>query len=65
MPLSLRLPRPAWASQWRLPRYLSAIPLPALRLISLLVLINGIVWAAAGVLLRTHHTPDKRTPALD
>ena len=46
------LPRPKWPSQWRLPRYLTAIPLPALRLIGLLVLINGIVWAAAGILLR-------------
>ncbi len=46
------LPRLKWPSQWRLPRYLSGIPLPALRLIALLVLINGIVWAAAGILLR-------------
>ncbi len=45
-------PRPTWPSQWRLPRYLSGIPLPALRLIGLLVLVNGIVWAAAGILLR-------------
>jgi hypothetical protein len=41
-----------WPSRWRLPRYLRAIPLPALRLIGLLVLVNAIVWAAAGILLR-------------
>ncbi|CAK7241662.1 MAG: hypothetical protein STHCBS139747_003129 [Sporothrix thermara] len=36
----------------RLPRRLRAIPLPALALISLLVLINLVVWAVVGVVLR-------------
>jgi high-affinity nickel-transport protein len=62
MPLTrLTLPGLTRPSQWRLPRYLSAVPLPALRLIGLLVLINGIVWAAAGVLLRAHHPPPTTT----
>ncbi|CAK7218098.1 hypothetical protein SCUCBS95973_003374 [Sporothrix curviconia] len=41
--------------QWiapRLPRRMRAIPLPALALISLLVLINLLVWAVVGVVLR-------------
>ncbi|CAK7230742.1 hypothetical protein SBRCBS47491_007690 [Sporothrix bragantina] len=41
--------------QWlapRLPRRLRAIPMPALALISLLVIINVIVWAIVGVILR-------------
>lgn len=36
----------------RLPRRLRAIPLPALALITLLILINLIVWAVVGVVLR-------------
>jgi hypothetical protein len=48
----IRVSRPKWPSQWRVPRYISGIPLPALRLIGLLVLINALVWAVAGVLLR-------------
>ena len=36
----------------RLPRKLRAIPGPALALISLLIVINLIVWAAAGIVLR-------------
>jgi high-affinity nickel-transport protein len=54
MPFRIRLPHPKWPSQWRMPPYLSAIPLPALQLISLLILVNGLVWVAAGVLLRGH-----------
>ncbi|CAK7199149.1 hypothetical protein SEUCBS139899_001821 [Sporothrix eucalyptigena] len=36
----------------RLPRRLRAIPLPALALISLLIIVNLIVWAVVGVILR-------------
>ncbi|ERS97314.1 hypothetical protein HMPREF1624_06646 [Sporothrix schenckii ATCC 58251] len=36
----------------RLPRRLRAVPLPALALISLLILINLVVWAVVGVVLR-------------
>ncbi|KAL1900653.1 hypothetical protein Sste5346_002378 [Sporothrix stenoceras] len=41
----------AWVEP-RLPRRLRAIPLPALALITLLILINLIVWAVVGVILR-------------
>ncbi|KAK4123140.1 NicO-domain-containing protein [Parathielavia appendiculata] len=60
MPLSCIFPKPP--SQWRLPRFLSAIPLPALQLIGLLIFINGIVWAAAGILL--HYNPKLISPAV-
>ncbi|CAK7268661.1 hypothetical protein SEPCBS119000_003174 [Sporothrix epigloea] len=43
------------AQQWlvpRLPRRLRSIPLPALLLISLLVLVNLVAWAVVGVVLR-------------
>lgn len=42
----------------RLPRPLSAIPLPALQLIALLILVNAVVWAAAGILLRNLPKPN-------
>lgn len=38
--------------QPRLPRPLRAVPLPALGLISLLVVVNCLVWAVVGVILR-------------
>ncbi|KAL2130111.1 hypothetical protein VTI74DRAFT_6890 [Chaetomium olivicolor] len=63
MPLPrIRLPLSGRLSQRRLPRYLSAIPLPALRLIGLLILINAIIWAAAGILL--HYYPRLISPAV-
>ncbi|KAL8383239.1 hypothetical protein RB595_006811 [Gaeumannomyces hyphopodioides] len=37
-----------------LPKSLQAIPAPALRLIGLLVCVNAVVWAAAGVVLHFH-----------
>jgi hypothetical protein len=52
MPFPTRLPHPKWPSRWLVPRYISAIPLPAAQLIGLLILVNGLVWVAAGILLR-------------
>ncbi|KAK4099000.1 NicO-domain-containing protein [Parathielavia hyrcaniae] len=49
-------------SQWRLPRCLAVIPLPAAQLIGLLILVNGIVWATAGILL--HYNPKLISPAV-
>jgi len=44
------------------PGFLASIPNPALRLIALLVLINALVWAGAGVLL--HYYPKLISPAV-
>jgi hypothetical protein len=59
-----RLPHPKWidkipllSSQQPLPGPLSAIPPRALRLIALLVLVNAVVWAVAGVVLRESLPP--------
>ncbi|EGS20369.1 uncharacterized protein CTHT_0021960 [Thermochaetoides thermophila DSM 1495] len=60
MPLP-RIWSPRWRT-WRLPPPLSYIPRSALRLIGLLMVINGIVWAAAGVLL--HYYPRLTPPAV-
>ncbi|KAH6635996.1 high-affinity nickel-transport protein-domain-containing protein [Chaetomium tenue] len=60
--MPFRLPRPKWPSRWPVPRYLSAIPLPAAQLIGLLILVNGIVWVAAGILL--HYNPKLISPAV-
>ncbi|KAK3295400.1 high-affinity nickel-transport protein-domain-containing protein [Chaetomium fimeti] len=62
MPFRIRLPHPKWPSQWPVPRYLSVIPLPAAQLISLLILVNGLVWVAAGILL--HYNPKLISPAV-
>ncbi|AEO69082.1 uncharacterized protein THITE_2119090 [Thermothielavioides terrestris NRRL 8126] len=59
--LRVCLSRPKWLPTWRLPRYLAAIPPPALRLIGLLVLANVVVWAVAGIVLHSH--PALITPA--
>ncbi|KAL2259005.1 hypothetical protein VTK26DRAFT_7464 [Humicola hyalothermophila] len=53
---------PTWARRLRLPPPLSAVPLPALQLIGLLVLVNAVVWAAAGIVLHSH--PSLLPPAL-
>ncbi|KAK3368543.1 high-affinity nickel-transport protein-domain-containing protein [Podospora didyma] len=58
MPNIRRLPRFLTV----LPGPLSSIPAPALRLIGLLVAINGLLWAGAGVLL--HFFPKLITPAV-
>ncbi|KAK4153592.1 high-affinity nickel-transport protein-domain-containing protein [Chaetomidium leptoderma] len=63
MPFSrIRLPHPKWPSRWRVPRYISSVPLPALRLIGLLILVNAVVWVAAGILL--HYYPKLISPAV-
>ncbi|KAL2200826.1 high-affinity nickel-transport protein-domain-containing protein [Corynascus similis CBS 632.67] len=62
MPFRARLSQLKWPSQWHRPRYLRAIPLPALQLIGLLVLVNGLVWVAAGILL--HYNPKLISPAV-
>ncbi|KAK3682234.1 high-affinity nickel-transport protein-domain-containing protein [Podospora appendiculata] len=54
-----RLPR---GPRLSLPGKLAAIPAPAVRLISLLVVINGVIWAAIGVVL--HYFPRMITPAV-
>jgi hypothetical protein len=56
--MPFRIPHLKWPSRWPIPRYISAIPLPAAQLIGLLILVNGLVWVAAGILLRmTPQTP--------
>lgn len=55
--MPLALPHPKWPAHWRRPGFLAAIPLPALQLIGLLVLVNAVVWAAAGILLRASLAP--------
>jgi hypothetical protein len=48
-------PRLRWAKwpwQWKLPAYVLGIPRAAVLLIALLAVINGIVWAATGIVLR-------------
>ena len=52
------LHRPRWPAKLysRLPSKLQIIPLPALGIISLLILINLLVWAIVGIILRSHAT---------
>lgn len=51
-----------WGSQWgtklasRLPPRIRVLPFPAVRIISLLILINLLIWAAVGVVLHYHTT---------
>jgi nickel/cobalt transporter (NiCoT) family protein len=50
------LPRPQWPARLysRLPPKLQILPLPAIGVISLLVLINLVVWAIVGIVLHSH-----------
>ncbi|KAF8847319.1 NicO-domain-containing protein [Acephala macrosclerotiorum] len=55
---SLTLHRPQWLQSLisRLPPQLRFLPLPAVRIISLLILINILVWVIVAIILRSHST---------
>ncbi|KAL2270514.1 hypothetical protein VTJ83DRAFT_2698 [Remersonia thermophila] len=51
-----------WPRRWRLPAYMLGVPRAAVLLIALLMVVNGVVWAAAGILL--HYNPKLISPAV-